>query len=404
MYEFRLPDIGEGLSEAEILEWLVKVGDEVRESDDVVLISTDKVNVDLTSPATGTVLEIIGEPGEVIPVGTLIMRIDDGREAVSGTDGTHADAASRGSDAERTPGIETGHSEAPAVERKMKAAPIVRRYAAEHDIDLSTVTGSGPGGQIMRRDIDAVLTSHADKGSESFEGKRLKLSAARLAAAKRLSEADRIQVATTISFEIRADNIRDYVQLLSESKEIDTAKVTPTAVVAKYLATALLRLPHFNATISETENELLMHNTINLGLAVNTEQGLLVPVIRGLEKMDIFEIATSMNDIAERARGGELTVNDMQGSTFTLSSTGSIEKATITSTAPIINYPNAAILWMSRINDRPRVFNGVLEAGPVIACSLSFDHRYLHGADGMDFVNELDSLISDRAFLPQLAC
>ena len=384
MYEFKLPDIGEGLSEAELLEWIVQVGDRVREGDDVAMISTDKVNVDLTSPATGVVSELFGEPGDVINVGTLIMRIDDGGASQPTSRPVSVSAIAR----EITAGTEDGSS-ASTAGAPVRAAPIVRRYAAEKEVDITQVAGTGPGGQVLRGDIDAFIIAAQGVPDEPAPGRRLKLSGPRLAAAQRLAQAHRTQVTTTVSFEVRADALLARLEQLSAGAEDDSIRLTPTALVAQCLAAALGRHPHFNAIIRDEDQELLMPDSVNLGLAVDTEEGLMVPVIRGLDQMSAFEIAAAIDRMAGLARSGVLALDDVKDSSFTLSSTGSLERATITGTTPIINYPNVATLWVSRINDRPRVVDGALGAGPMMACSLSFDHRYLHGADAMNFINDL---------------
>jgi len=393
MYEFTLPDIGEGLSEAELLEWIVRVGDRVREGDDVAMISTDKVNVDLTSPATGVVSELIGEPGDVIRVGTLIMRIDDGSAGESGSGVVEAAqlasgiAGPAGRQASPQP---TGTARAGA---PVKAAPIVRRYAAEQGVDITRIIGSGPGGQVLRADIDAFNTEVESASEEPAKGQRLKLTGPRRAAAQRLAQAHRTQATTTIAFELKADALLASLQRESGEAEQRAIKLTPTALVAKGLAAALAKHPHFNAIIREEDMELLMDDRVNLGLAVDSGEGLVVPVIHGLESMSVLDIAAEIERVAGVARSGVLALEDVRDSTFTLSSTGSLEQATITATTPIINYPNVATLWVSRIIDRPRVVDGKLGAGPMMACSLSFDHRYLHGADGMAFINTLAEVL-----------
>ena len=390
MYEFKLPDIGEGLSEAELLEWIVQVGDRVREGDDVAMISTDKVNVDLTSPATGVVSELIGQPGDVINVGTLIMRIDDGSASQAESRPVSASEVAQ----KITAGAEEGSKESPAG-APVRAAPIVRRYAAEKEVDITLVAGTGPGGQVLRGDIDAFITAAQSVSDQPVDGRRLKLSGPRLAAAQRLAQAHRTQVTTSVSFEVRADALLARLEQLSAGTGDDTVHLTPTALVAQCLVVALGKHPHFNAIIREDDQELLMLDSVNLGLAVATEEGLMVPVIRGLDQMSAFEIAVAIDRMAGLARSGVLALGDVKDSSFTLSSTGSLERATITATTPIINYPNVATLWVSRINDRPRVVDGALGAGPMMACSLSFDHRFLHGADAMAFINDLSKTLEN---------
>ena len=219
------------------------------------------------------------------------------------------------------------------------------------------------------------------------------MSGPRLAAAQRLAQAHRTQVTTTIAFELKADALLARFQAQCAEAEQRGVKLTPTAVVAKGLAEALAEHPHFNAIIREQDKELLMHDSVNLGLAVDSGEGLLVPVMRGLERMSVLDITVEIERVAALARGGVLALEDVRDSTFTLSSTGSLEQATITATTPIINYPNVATLWVSRISSRPRVVDGELGAGPMMACSLSFDHRYLHGADGIAFINTFTRIL-----------
>ncbi len=389
MIEFKLPDIGEGLSEAELLEWTIAVGDTVREGDEVAVISTDKVNVELAAPATGRIAALFGAPGDVIEVGTLIMEIE-ALDSQSSPEPAALEPAAldRAEQQPGTPPEPLPAEAAPVVTsvsaKPVKAAPMVRKYAAEQGIDLATIEGTGPGGQVLHKDVEARIgaVKSADKLPAGASGS-IKLSGGRLAAARNLTQANRTAVMTTIQFDVHADGI------IRRSRREEG--ITPTAVVAHCLVGALRLHPHFNAVISEAGDELLMYDDVHLGVAVSTDDGLIVPVISRVQEMGLAEIAAAISALAEQARVGALAVEILKNSTFTLSSTGSLESATITGTTPVLNWPNAAILWVSRISDRPRVTDGALEAGPVMACSLSFDHRYLHGADGMAFINDFDA-------------
>ena len=383
MYEFRLPDIGEGLSEAELLEWLVKVGDQIKEGDDLASISTDKVNVDLPSPMSGVVAELPWEVGDVIPVGDVFMRIDDTNENPV--------------DAETEPSRTTAASNRPAAgpvgerSRRTKAAPALRRYAGEHGVDLALVTPSGPDGRLLRSDIDAYLRRQTTR-PESNEAvtEIFRLSGARRAAAKKLAESSRTLATTTQSFEVCADAIIAATRHLAEKRGEDNPRITPLPVIAKCVAQTLSRHGKFNANIDESDNALLMHSQVNLGFAVDTGAGLMVPVVNDVNAKDTMSLAAEMSDIAQRARADALKLDDVRGATFTLSSTGGLERTTMVATTPVINLPNVAMLWVSRITDRPRVVSGKLEAGPVMACTLSFDHRFIDGAEGTAFINDLD--------------
>jgi pyruvate dehydrogenase E2 component (dihydrolipoamide acetyltransferase) len=376
IHDFRLPDIGEGLSEAELLGWLVEVGDAINEGDDVATISTDKVNVDLPSPRSGVIVELPWSIGDIIPVGDVLMRIEDSAEATQ---------TSSASETDRAPATVTS-APAPEQQQNVMAAPALRRYAKEHGVDLSLVTATGPNGQLLRADVDAFLQQ--ESGDSTVE--RFRLSGARLAAAKRLAESNRTLATATQTFEVFADRILAAVDQLADERNEGAPKITPLPVIAKCVADVLAGHAKFNATIDESGEGLLLHRSVNLGIAVDSPAGLMVPVVRDVRSKDVVTLAAEILEVAERARADALTLEDVRGATFTVSSTGGLERTTMVATTPVINLPNIATLWVSRITDRPRVVSGALEAGPVMACTLSFDHRYIDGAEGTAFINDLD--------------
>ena len=385
MYEFRLPDIGEGLHEAELLEWLVKVGDRIKEGDDLASISTEKVNVDLPSPKTGVVAELPWEVGDIIPVGDVFMRISDTKE----------DSAESSTESAKT----TSESSPPATASvrentpRFKAAPALRRYAKEQGVDLALITPGADDGRLLRADIDAYLQNQSGEAeSGEPETEIFKLSGARLAAAKKLAESSRTLATTTQSFEVCADSIVAETRRLAEKHGEENLRITPLPIIAKCVAKALSLHRKFNANIDESNDTLQMHNHVNLGFAVDTDAGLMVPVVHDVNGKDTVSLATEISDIAQRARADKLRLEDVRGATFTLSSTGGLERATMVATTPVINLPNVAMLWVSRIADRPRVVDGKLEAGPIMACTLSFDHRFIDGAEGTAFINDLDDV------------
>ena len=361
IHDFKLPDIGEGLSEAELMEWLVEVGDKINEGDDIATISTDMVNVDLPSPRSGVVVELPWSIGDIIPVGDVLMRIEDSAKT------TRTSAAT------------------PVQQQNVVAAPALRRYAKEHGVDLSLVTATGPNGQLLRADIDAFLQQESDDRTVE----RFRLSGARLAAAKRLAESNRTLATATQTFEVFADRILAAVDKLAGERNEGAPKITPLPVIAKCVADVLAGHARFNATIDESGEGLLLHRSVNLGIAVDSPAGLMVPVVRDVSSKDVIALAAEILEVAERARADALTLEDVRGATFTVSSTGGLERTTMVATTPVINLPNIATLWVSRITDRPRVVSGALEAGPVMACTLSFDHRFIDGAEGTAFINDL---------------
>lgn len=380
IYDFRLPDIGEGLSEGELLDWSVAAGDAVAEGQEIASISTDKVTVELPSPCAGVVKELLWQPGDVVPVGEVLMRFELPEGAAPPQD-AHAHQS-----AVETPSTGARPAQKPAA--KIKAAPAIRRQAKEAGIDLGLVTGSGPDGQILAADLEAHV-AQAGAGAAGAE----KLSAARRAAAERLATSARNQVTTTLGFEVFADGVLEACESLKDEAEALGVRLTPLPVIARCVAAAFKTHPRFNATVVEDELALQPCARVDLGVAVDTDAGLVVPVVRDAGGLSTLELAQAIAETAEKARAGSLSPGDVANSSFTLSSTGGLETATMTSAAPVINYPNVATLWVSRITERPRVRDGKLEAGPIMACSLSFDHRFLHGADGLAFINTLDAYL-----------
>lgn len=378
MFKFKLPDIGEGLHEAELLAWDVKVGERVEEGQAIAQISTDKVNVELPAPRAGVIAELPWQPGDVIAVGKVLAVIDTG-DSSSGMD--------TGDDSSEKPRSTSAVSRAERT--RVVAAPAVRRYAAEKGVDLADVAAGGP---VTAADIDAYLSGDSAPAPKAEPGVTLrKLSGARLAAARRLETSWRTLATTAIAFEVRGEAIEAEIARLTNEQE--NLRITPVSVVAHGLCKALAQHPEFNARVDDEHDTLALHQPVHLGVAVDSEDGLLVPVIRDAQKLSTVETAAAIEFLAQRARCGALEAGDYRGSTFTLSSTGSLEKATITATTPIINFPNVATLWISAISQQPVVEDQQLTVGSLMRCTLAFDHRYLHGADAVRFINTLDACL-----------
>jgi pyruvate dehydrogenase E2 component (dihydrolipoamide acetyltransferase) len=276
-----------------------------------------------------------------------------------------------------------GRTSARAAKDIVVAAPAVRRLAKERGVDLTALLGSGQDGRILPADVEAAastMTAEAPAAEASSMPRRLPLTGARAVAARHLTASLNTAATTTTSFEAMGDGL---AQAMAQHG------ISPLPLIAKCLCAALCRHTRFNATIDQADGALLPHDGVDLGIAMAAKDGLVVPVFRGLDKSSPEAAATAIDAMAARARAGDLQTNDLQGGSFTLSSTGGLEQATIISTRPIINPPQTAILWVSRIVARPRIRAGVLEAGPMLALSLSFDHRYIDGAEATYFINDL---------------
>ncbi|MDP6345271.1 MAG: dihydrolipoamide acetyltransferase family protein [Alphaproteobacteria bacterium] len=403
MFDFLLPDIGEGISEALLISWSVAAGDVVAEGDEVATISTDKVDVELPAPRAGTVAELCWQPGDTIPVGEVLMRIDDGGAAKPARAKVAATAAAP-TPAPAPAAAAVAEAAAPptppkAARTTVIAAPSTRKLAAQFGVDLTAVAGSGRDGRILRRDVEAAAATPATAPAaapapaEVPEVRREPLSGPRVAAFERLSYSVHTLAHSTMNFEVPADALQALLAKLKPVAETRGVKLTPAALFASCIAATLPGHPRFNATIDEERRELLLHRQVNISIAVATEAGLLVPVLRGVNQLSLFAVARAITDLAERGRSRRLAPLDMRGGTFTLSNTGNLERANFLSARPIINPPQTATLWVSRIRKRPRVIDDELGAGPMVSGSLSFDHRFIDGADATRFVNDLAAMI-----------
>ena len=419
-YEFKLPDIGEGIHEAELLEWRVKVGDTLKEGQDIATLNTDKVTVELPSPCAGKVLSLHGKPGDVLIVGTVIAVIETTGKVVLGQPSANQKAleAMHGAKGHAAP---TSHAPAPepiatravAAPRKavgeiinatIIAGPSTRKLARMLEVDLKRVPGTGPNGRILRSDVEGAAEASSALRPEVSRtevpgSRRVKLSGARASSARNLHESVQRTVTTTTTFEVQADGIKAVLKKLQPVAEKRGLKLSPLHLIAKCCGAALKRHERFNATIDEGASELILHDSVDLSVAVAAGDRLVVPVIRGVDRRLLLDFVSELSSVAQRAKEGKLGVADFKGGTFTVSSTGGLERATIISTRPIINPPQTAILWCSRIQDRPRVKDGELSAGPMMNCSLSFDHRYIDGAEATVFINDLAEYLEQ----PELA-
>jgi pyruvate dehydrogenase E2 component (dihydrolipoamide acetyltransferase) len=409
-FEFKLPDIGEGIHEAELLQWSVQPGQSIKEGQDVAVMNTDKVAVDLPSPRSGTVVSLHGAVGDVITVGTVIMVLQ--MHDAPGAPVTPL--AQTGSPASPVPAPATsGASGASGEEGYFAAGPSVRRLARELGVNLSQVAGSGPRGRILRADVEAlgraapIAAPAAVPAAVPAAGappapvtgrtpgrtrRRERLAGARLASARNLHGSVQRSVTTTTTFEATGDGLLRLQSVLAPQAQLHGLKLSPLHLMAKCVAAALVRHERFNATIDEDAQELLLRESADLGIAVAAGERLLVPVVYGADQRLLFDLVRTLDDYAQRAREGRLLMSELSGGSFTISSTGGMERATMVSTRPIINPPQTATLWVSRIVERPRVIEGVLSAGPMLTASLSFDHRFIDGVEAVRFINDLADL------------
>ncbi len=349
---FRLPDLGEGLTEGEVARWLVSEGQEIREDDPLVEIQTDKATVDIPSPYEGTVLRILVAEGEVVPVGTELVLIGEPGETVATPAATEpSDTVSRGGSA-ATP--ETA-SDRPA---RVQATPVVRRIAQELDVDLASVAGTGPGGRVTEDDVRAVA-------SAGTEGRRMPLRGVRRVIAEHMARAHREVPPVTWVEEC-------------DFEGIPLDRLLP--LVVKACAETLVEFPELNARLDG--DAIVYLDRLDIGIAVQTDEGLVVPVVRDAGAKATDELAAEISELAERARGGSLAAEELRDSTFTVTSAGKLAGLFQT---PIVNYPEVAILSIGRVAPRAAVRDGAVVVRNTGTIAITFDHRVVDGARAAAF-------------------
>ena len=357
-YEFKLPDLGEGLTEGEIARWLVEEGQDIAEDAPLVEIATDKTTVEIPSPASGKVSRILVTEGEVVPVGTVLV--------VIGGDGV-TDSIGPGSVTDtETPPKRTAAPSSPSGE-KVRATPLVRKVAAELNVDLAAVTGTGPQGRITEEDVRAASSgpvSVSDTGTRP-EGTRVPLRGVRRQMFEHLTRAHREIPPVTWVEEC-------------DFSDVDVKRLVP--LVLQAVAESLRKFPELNARVGD--GELVLLDRYDIGVAVQTEQGLVVPIVHGADRLSLDELDTEVKRLAEAAHAGTLKPEDLRGGTFTVTSAG---KAAGMFTTPLINHPEVAILGVYRISDRPVVRDGEIVVRRMGNVSVTFDHRVIDGKRAAEF-------------------
>jgi len=352
-YEFKLPDLGEGLTEGEIAKWLVSEGQEIAEDEPLVEIQTDKTTVEIPSPAAGTVTQILVSEGDVVPVGTVLI--------VIGGDGAQPAEAEQPSTEPSEPDTSRCQAPGPVQKGRVQATPLVRRVAQELGVDLAEVTGTGPQGRITEENVRAAT----GEAAPAEEGRREPLRGVRRLIAEHRARAHKeIPVVTWV-------------------EECDFTDIDMKQLVALTLKAAALSLKEFPELNARLEgDEIVYLDRYDLGVAVQTEQGLVVPVVRDCDTASVEDLGTEVARLAESARAGALKPEELRGSTFTVTSAGKLGGLLQT---PIVNHPEVAILSIGRIALRPVVRDGEVVVRQIGYVSITFDHRVVDGARAAEF-------------------
>ena len=387
-YEFKLPDLGEGITEAELRKWLVREGDDVAEHQGVAEVETDKAVVELPSPRAGRIVRLHQAEGEMVRVGDILLTIGEAGELPEaeqprsvGIVGTLPEPEDTGGDARSAP----------------LATPAVRALAREMGVSIEGVRGTGPRGSITREDLLAAAEPAAKPAADEYGPvERIPLRGVRRTIARNLVRSQQMTAFVTTMEEADITGLSDIKTREEHALQERGIHLTYLPFIIKAVQHALVEHPLLNASVDDQAGEILVKKYHNIGVAVDTPDGLVVPVLRDVGRKSVLELAEELLKLGERARARTITLQELKGSTFTISNYGHFGGTYAT---PIINYPDAAILGCGRIADRPWVVGGEIIIRKILHLSLTFDHRVTDGGDAARFLARVVGYLEDPALL-----
>lgn len=416
---FKFPDIGEGLEEGTIVEWHVEQGQKIESGDNLVTMETDKVVTGIPSPKSGTLVKLYGKVGEIINVGDALVEIEiegtepdnaseEAKQEVveeegAGVVGTLEIAGNNAVLSASNEGVNETTEEKPKV-RKTLATPVARAMAKDLGVEIDKVTGTGPAGRVMKDDINNYIqsgkTSRPQASAQTVVEEELveiePMSQIRKTIAKNMIQSKHNAAHMTLFEEVEIDEL-DRVRKKFKSKLADDGiKLTYLAFVIKATAMALKKFKSLNAQMDMEAGNMIYKKYYNIGIAVDTDKGLMVPVVRNADQLSIGQIAEKITEFSEKARNGQISMEDMQDGTFTITSYGSIGGIFA---VPVINYPQAGILGVGRIAKQPIVKNDELAIGLMMPLSLSVDHRIADGGETARFINQVMEYLAEPTAL-----
>lgn len=405
-FEFRLPDIGEGVVEGEIVKWHVKPGQQVKEDDPLVEVMTDKATVMIPSPRKGTILETRGDEGSIVKVGAILLTLDAGDGSSKSPTPPKSEAAPAPAPAKKQ------ETAAPTPEAKKNgralATPALRKLAQDMGIDINSVPPTGPGGRVTKEDILNFTTA---KGKETvpskpatpaivFSGKEeiqeVPFRGLRKRVAEKMVESKTRTVHYTYVEEI---DMSELVKLRNAAKDLAKErgiKLTYLPFIMKALVAGLKRYPMLNSSLDEEHGKILVKNYFHLGIGVATPDGLTVVVVKHADQKPVFDLAVELERLSQAARDNKVALDDLRGSTFTITSLGNTGGMFAT---PVINYPEVAIVGIHKIEQRPVVRDGQIVIRDMMYMSLSFDHRVIDGAVGAEFTQYVKQFLENPTLL-----
>ncbi len=433
-FEFKFPDVGEGIHEGVITQWLVEEGQEIEEGTSVAEVETDKVTTEIPAPRSGKISKLKGKKGDTIHVGDVFVIIDT--ESGDSDEVEVSELEEKASKKQEVPIVEEEEEETAGVVgevvassqmiassdehsgpvkkaktyKKALATPVARAMAKDLGVDINTVVGTGPNGRVMKEDIKKASESEASapKESQKREAKpspvtfneeleeRIPLTRIRQTIAEKMSESRFTIPHTTAMDEIDVSKLYEFRKKYKDVLEKENIHLTFLPFIIKAVIIALKEFPEFNSTLDEEKKELILKHYFNIGIATDTDRGLMVPVVKDADKQSISELALSITDITERAKNNKIELHELRGGSFSITNYGSIGGMF---GIPIINYPEAAILGLGRIVKKPIVDKDEIKIAYMLPLSLSYDHRTIDGASGARFLNLLKDLLSDPEVL-----
>lgn len=441
MYKFKFADIGEGIHEGKLLKWMFEEGDKVKDGDTLFLVETDKVNAEIPSPVDGVVSKLLAEEGDTIHVGDVVIEIDDGGENENTKEDkkeeketTKTETVDEGKDMAGVVGaLEVGEDvidssdekdqkEDSNSKKKILATPVARKLAKDLGIDINTLTGSGANGRVMKDDIykasdkeksnkkeDNIKDTKKESDNKSYksnidipeikidgEVERVKVSKMRKTIAENmiLSKSVIPHATSMDDFDVtELVKLRKEQKMIAEKQDI---KLTYMPFVIKAVTLALKEYPVLNASYDMENEEIVYKKYYNIGIAVDTPEGLMVPVVKDADKKGILEISKEMNDLIEKSQDRKISLDDLRGGTFSITNYGAVGSSY---GVPVIKYPEAAIIGIGRITKKPVVIDGEIVIRDLVPISLSIDHRIVDGADAGRFLNKVKEFLQDPMLL-----
>jgi pyruvate dehydrogenase E2 component (dihydrolipoamide acetyltransferase) len=403
---FKMPELAESVVEGEILKWFVKEGDRVQKDQPLVEIMTDKVTVEVPSPYEGVVLKLLHPEGAIVPVHEDMAIIGAEGEA-AGVEVAAPAAAAPSPKAPTPPALRAAETPAEGDGGRPLAAPAVRKLAREKGVDLSGVRGSGEGGRITREDVEAAAAGRAAAPAPAaerrvavemrgLESRRVPLRGLRRRIAQQMVTAKRTAAHTLSVDEVDCTNLVEMRARMKPEAERRGVKLTYLPFIIKAVLAGIREYPTVNASLDDEKQEVVYHGEVNVGIAIATKDGLVVPVIGGVETLSILEIARRIEDLAARANAGKLSVEDVTGGTFTITNIGSIGALF---SFPVINVPEVCILGVHTIQKRPVVQDDRIVVRHMMYLSTAFDHRVVDGAEAALFSRVVKRYVEEPELL-----